>query len=156
MLRTLCSVVVLGLAFTNVAEAKGSKSVRSGHASVHANKSVNKHVVKRAGYNGHQGYKAVNKRVGYKGYRGGYRGYGYKFEHGYYYTGRYHPTWTRWYYSKLYKAPIYWDNTTRVYYYWYAPKACYYPVSYASYAAPTVCETPIDLDSGCTQIEAPE
>jgi hypothetical protein len=105
-------------------------------------------------YKTYNNYKTVGYKS-YKGYRGGYKGYGQRFKYGYYYSGYQHRHWNKWYYSSTYKCPIYWDVSTSAWYYWCAPKACYYPTSYISYAAPSQCEVPSDLGSSCQQVEEP-
>jgi hypothetical protein len=181
MFRILFSVAALSLAFSGVAEAKGTsrsghrssvrshkvsshRSYRSSHAKVnkvsHRSYKTHKSYSKPVAYKGYKGY---NKRVNYKGYRTyntkrvgyGYKGYGRKFKYGYYYQGKQHRHWSKWYYSSTYKCPIYWCGSTSAWYYWCAPKACYYPVSYVSYAAPTPCEAPTDLDDSCQQVDEP-
>jgi hypothetical protein len=59
-----------------------------------------------------------------------YRTNGVRYVGGYYYVGRNHSHWTRTMYSPQYRTTIYWDPGVQVWYYWDAPTARYYPVSY--------------------------
>lgn len=67
--------------------------------------------------------------------------YGTKFSHGYYF-GRNNFYWNRQCWSSRYGCNCYWNPYASCWYYWYAPGSCYYPLSYISYAPPTVVVTP--------------
>jgi hypothetical protein len=75
-------------------------------------------------------------RGGYHGgYHGGYRGayythYGVRFSGGYYFRGYDHHHWGRRVWDPVHCRWNYWEPNLQVYYYWYAPGSCYYPVSY--------------------------
>src|SRR5262249_29462141 len=70
-------------------------------------------------------------------YRPYARSYGVSFRSGVYYPGRAHYHWSRVYYSPRYRAAFYYDPSTLLWYYWYAPAARFYPASYIPYAVPT-------------------
>jgi hypothetical protein len=61
---------------------------------------------------------------------GYYRSHGVRFRGGYYYLGRHHDHWTRRVWDARYHRYEYWDPNLQVYYYWYAPGNCYYPLTY--------------------------
>jgi hypothetical protein len=53
-----------------------------------------------------------------------------RFKGGYYYGAHAHPDWSRRVWDARYNRWNYWDPTLQVYFYWYAPGNCYYPVTY--------------------------
>lgn len=70
------------------------------------------------------------------GYGHGYYGGNY-FSHGNWYS-REHFHWSYQCYSPKYGCDVYWCPTEYCYYYWCQPASCYYPVTYFTYAPPTV------------------
>jgi hypothetical protein len=59
-----------------------------------------------------------------------YRDHARHFGHGYYYAGRDHHHWSRRVWSPRFGRWEYFDPGLSCWYYWYAPAACYYPVTY--------------------------
>jgi Ni/Co efflux regulator RcnB len=62
--------------------------------------------------------------------------FGTKFDHGYFFSGREHRHWTERRYFAEYGCECYYCPSTSAWYYWYAPQARYYPVSYFRFARP--------------------
>lgn len=62
---------------------------------------------------------------------------GVKFTGGYFYKGRDHRQWSQRCFSRKWNCWCWFCPSARVWYYWYAPGACYYPISNAVQAAPT-------------------
>jgi hypothetical protein len=101
-------------------------------------------------YRGHyHGYHYYGHHYGH-GYKYGYGHgfYGSKFKYGWYFPGKYHYHWSKRWYSPSYKCWFFYCPRTYVWYYWYAPGVCYYPVTYITCAAPVVGSTPglVSLD----------
>jgi hypothetical protein len=63
--------------------------------------------------------------------------YGTKFSGGYSFT-KSNFRYSSYCYSSRYGCYCYWSPYASCYYYWCAPQSCYYPLSYISYAPPTV------------------
>jgi hypothetical protein len=108
-----------------------------------------------------RGHRATGKR--YRGrYRGNrtryYREYGYRFRYGTYYRGRWHRNFSYRYFDRRWRVPFYWEPSARAWYYWYAPKKCYYPVRAIRTYRPAVVAEPADLQElpSCDPQEAPE
>jgi hypothetical protein len=59
-----------------------------------------------------------------------HHGHGVRFGGGYYYPGRNHPHWSYRVWDTRYHRYNYYDPSLRCFYYWYAPGACWYPVTY--------------------------
>jgi hypothetical protein len=80
-----------------------------------------------------------NNRDEFNG-EGSFRDYfvlhGTKFAYGYYYRGQEHSHWTHRYWLSEYGCECFYCPSTYDWYYWYAPRSCYYPVSYIGYATP--------------------
>jgi hypothetical protein len=64
--------------------------------------------------------------------------YGVKFSKGVYYKGHHHKHWAKSYWSPKWKTRFFYCPSAVAWYYWYAPKACYYPVGYMNEAPPVV------------------
>jgi len=79
------------------------------------------------------GRSAPASRGGHQGYANYHLSHGKKFEHGYFYEGKYHQHWSYSYLDKRYGTYLYYDPCCYSFYYYCAPKACYYPVSYCPY-----------------------
>jgi len=90
-----------GLALTGAADAHPSH-----HAPLHRHAPVRRHV--GAYYKSHA--------VHFKG--------------GYYFPGRDHHHWARTVWDARFHRYNYWDADLSVWFYWYAPGNCYYPVSF--------------------------
>jgi hypothetical protein len=71
------------------------------------------------------------------------KSYGVKFSHGYYYSGWNHKHWSKRVWYPKYGTWCWYCPSTAAWYYWYAPKACYYPMSYISTCTPAAT-TPED------------
>lgn len=67
--------------------------------------------------------------------------YGTRFSHGYY-LGRNNFYWNQRSWSSRYGCYCYWNPYASGWYYWYGAGSCYYPISYVTYAPPTVVVTP--------------
>jgi hypothetical protein len=63
--------------------------------------------------------------------------HGHRFSHGYYFEGRNYHHWAYSRYFKEYGCTCYWEPELNCWYYWCAPRHCYYPVSYITIAPPT-------------------
>ena len=59
-----------------------------------------------------------------------YHDHGRRFSGGYYYVGRDHPHWGRCVWDVTCHRYNYWDPYLGIWYYWYAPGGCWYPVTY--------------------------
>jgi hypothetical protein len=66
-----------------------------------------------------------------------------RFDYGYFYSGREHRHWTYRYYWADYGCECYYCPYTYCWYYWYAPRSCYYPVNYIRYATPVRVAGPV-------------
>jgi hypothetical protein len=66
--------------------------------------------------------------------------HGTKFSGGYLYKGRHHNNWSYRHWDRDYRCWLCWDPCVCCYYYWCAPDACYYPLSYCPYS--TYCWSP--------------
>jgi hypothetical protein len=75
-------------------------------------------------HSGHAGHERHREAVHY-------RGHGVRFSGGYYYPGHVHHHWTRIVWDGPHHRYIYWDPYLSVYFYWYAPGNCYYPITYS-------------------------
>jgi hypothetical protein len=130
----------LGLAICATAQA-GSRGYGSYHGSSHYGS---------YGYSNsrYSNYRSYNYNRGYYGNRSYYSRpysyssyrysnynlrYGTRFNYGYYYRGRNHYHWSRWYWNSSYGCNVYYDPCCYSWYYWCAPASCYYPVSYCPY-----------------------
>jgi hypothetical protein len=69
--------------------------------------------------------------------------FGTRFDYGYFYSGRDHRHWTYSCYWPDYGCDCYYCPYSVTWYYWYAPRACYYPVSYIRYASPVRVAGPV-------------
>jgi hypothetical protein len=63
--------------------------------------------------------------------------HGKKFSGGYYYKGAHHRHWKKTLYNAKWRTTLYFDPSTRGWYYWYATGKIYFPVRYMSVAIPT-------------------
>jgi hypothetical protein len=84
------------------------------------------------------GTKGHTKTVSVKSYA---KLYGKKFSGGYYYKGAHHH-WKKTIYNRKWKTTLYFDPSTRKWYYWYATGKTYYPIGYMSVAVPTTAGAP--------------
>jgi hypothetical protein len=70
-------------------------------------------------------------RAKYHGHavRAKYHGHAVRFKGGYYYVGH-QDHWARRVWDAPHRRWLYFDGGLQVYFYWYAPGNCYYPVTY--------------------------
>jgi hypothetical protein len=80
--------------------------------------------------------------------------FGVKFTNGIFYKGLLHRHWVQKYYAPGWKTWCWLCPSTKVWYYWYAPGAVYYPVSYIASAPPVVSSTTIAMPPGADSIPA--
>jgi hypothetical protein len=128
-------VMAIGLAFCAAAEANGGKGQngsRSTRSLSSSSSSKNWNNSRNSGsYN-----KSFNNYI---------QKFGTKFEHGYFYSGKYHDHWSHYCWYPSYGCYLYYDPCVYSWYYWCAPAYCYYPVSYVPYGtyAPAENAAPI-------------
>jgi|GEM_PF-2586071 len=92
------------------------------------------------------GYSSYRSGSNYGGSHNHYPNYhirfGTPFNYGYYYSGRDHYHWSKFYWNSKYGCYFYFCPYTSCYYYWYEPSGRYYPVRYIEYATPMVLPEP--------------
>jgi hypothetical protein len=167
ILSTALLLAVAPLLLANHPPARPAHQPK-GHRPAHVNKPVHKptsrlphHVhkpVHKPSYKPTHLVKPTHKPSYKPAHKPGYRGkivtaasyvklYGKKFSGGYYYKGHNHRHWKRTYYSAKWKTMMYYCPSTKVWYYWYAPTAVYYPIRYITVAAPTAEAAPAEQEA---------
>jgi hypothetical protein len=126
-LLTSVALVALGLAVPGSAQAAGKGSSHNsgsnGSGTHHPNMSVSYHGPTSRG----SGNWSPGKSGSY------FTSHARKFEHGYYYSGRYHNHWSYHCWDWRYGCRLYYDPGLCCYFYYCVPDNCYYPVTYCPY-----------------------
>lgn len=116
-LITSAAAVLMSLGFGGVALANGSKST-SHHSQHHHHADHHNH--------NHHNHK----------YHDYHKKHGTAFKYGYFFKGKEHRHWSYGYWNAKNRCYFFYEPGLRCFYYWCAPKACYYPVSYIQVAPP--------------------
>jgi hypothetical protein len=153
LLATL-AIAATGLVVCNVAEAKGTHGGNSGTSLSTAKTNGKNSNYTKSYTKSNDGHK-MGSHDKSKDYN---QKYGTKFEHGYFYKGKFHDHWTCSRYDRRYGCNVYWDPCCLCWYYYCTPCECFYPVSYCPYS--TYCwepvATPVIAEQPVTEVAVPE